>query len=416
MNSSSIDDLKHSLAYDYKHRLSIFKNATIEEQADVILRLNKNIQREIIQGIDDVLLIKILDILSPDDTTDLLQLLDKKRQIIIVEQLNESIKKDVSTLLNFDPESAAGLMNLDFIQVNASDTIGDVSKAVQKHEARTGKDPEILVIKDKNLIGQIPDHKLALADKSEKVEKYIRKIVSIKYNVKHREVISQFRNNPHSKVAVVGDANQILGIIYTDDILKLLQKNEAASLYSFAGLSNEESIYDSIQRKVNFRYKWLIINLGTAFLAAFVVSLFNEVIAKNILLAVYMPIVAGMGGNAGTQTLAVMVRGLSQNKLKFGDIFSVVGKEASAGIINGIINGIIIFLIVLFVNHNLGVAIVLGLAMISNLFIAGFFGTLVPILMKKLGRDPASSATIFITTATDVFGFMVFLGLANLIL
>jgi magnesium transporter len=207
-----------------------------------------------------------------------------------------------------------------------------------------------------------------------------------------------------------------LGIIFSDDIIRMMQDEESASLYDFAGVNEEESVYDSSQRKVKFRHRWLIVNLGTAFLAAFVVSLFQNVIEKEVLLAIYMPIVAGMGGNAGTQTLAVLVRGLSNNDLGWKEISKTLRNEVKAGFINGLMIGVMVFLIVLLFNRNLLVGLILGIAMVSNLMTSAFFGTLVPVMMKRLGKDPASSATVFITTATDVLGFFVFLGLATILL
>jgi magnesium transporter len=179
---------------------------------------------------------------------------------------------------------------------------------------------------------------------------------------------------------------------------------------------DEELVTDTATMKVKHRYKWLIINLGTAFLASFTVSLFDETISKYVLLAVYMPIVAGMGGNAATQTLAVLVRGIALKQIEFRTAWPTLRREVSAGLLNGIINGIIVAAIVIVINHDYRIALILSLAMIVNLVVAGTFGTIVPLLMQKFGKDPAASATVFITTATDVLGFLAFLGLATLIL
>lgn len=212
------------------------------------------------------------------------------------------------------------------------------------------------------------------------------------------------------------DNGSSLGVLYSDDVLSILKDKEGSSLYDFAGVHDEEEVTDPASTKVRFRYKWLILNLATAFLASFVVSLFDDTISRNVLLAVYMPIVAGMGGNAGTQTLAIMVRGIALNQIDSRNFWNPLIEEISAGFVNGVINGLLVFSIVLLVNHDFKVAIVLGIAMVVNLVVAATFGTIVPLIMKALGKDPASSATIFITTATDVLGFLAFLGLATLVL
>ena len=199
-------------------------------------------------------------------------------------------------------------------------------------------------------------------------------------------------------------------------MLQLIEKEQGSSLYNFAGIKQEESVTDTAKNKVRNRYRWLIINLGTAFLAAFTVSLFSNTLDKYVLLAIYMPIVAGMGGNAATQTLAVQVRGISLRQIDLSNAWMSLRNELGAGLVNGIINGIIVFTVVMVVNHDFKIAMVLGLAMIINLLVASTFGTLVPLIMKRLGKDPATSATIFITTATDILGFLAFLGLATIVL
>ena len=181
-------------------------------------------------------------------------------------------------------------------------------------------------------------------------------------------------------------------------------------------MSDEETVTDPATRKIQLRYKWLIINLGTAFLAAFTVGQFESVLSKFVLLAVYMPIVAGMGGNAATQTLAVMVRGIALKQIDLKTAYRTLRSELGSGLVNGLINGLLVAAVVLIMNGDVKIAFILAIAMIINLLVAAFFGTLVPLIMSKLKKDPAASATIFITTATDVLGFMAFLGLATLIL
>jgi len=228
--------------------------------------------------------------------------------------------------------------------------------------------------------------------------------------------VDLLNKSKHSKLAVLDRDGSIIGIIYPDDALALFDGEPAASLYDFAGVDDVERSFDSISAKVRHRYKWLIINLGTAFLAATVVGLFEETLTQFVILAMYMPIVAGMGGNAATQTLAVVVRGIAVGEISLKNSLPAIYKEVGAGFINGVINGVIVALVATFWNGNPMLGLVLGIAMIINLVIAGFFGALIPLVMKSLGKDPATSATIFITTATDVFGFFAFLGLATMVL
>lgn len=225
-----------------------------------------------------------------------------------------------------------------------------------------------------------------------------------------------FVSHPHAKIAVLNDSNQVMGIIYSDDILRLIQDTESSSLYDFAGISEEETVSDSARSKVKNRHRWLIINLGTAFLASFVVSRFESTLSAFVVLAAYMPIVAGMGGNAATQTLAVLVRGISLKQIELKTAWKTVRNELGAGLINGAIVGSLVACIVFVTTRDARIALVLGSAMIINLSVAALFGTVVPLIMSKLGKDPATSATIFITAGTDIIGFMAFLGLATIVL
>jgi len=399
-----------------KRRISIFREIPVNKQGFILLSLSKKLQQEVMNELDDKELIKLLDYLDPDETTDLLQNLSVYRRKKILKKLGKEIKEKLEFLLKFDPRTAAGIMSLDYIEVNKNTTFEQLSKLIQKHEKRTGRFPTILCVENGFLKGELSPYFLATNKRKEKVKKYIRKVPSIKYNETENNIVKTFKKHPHNKIVVLDDDNIILGVIHSDDILKLIEKKSANTLPDFAGISEEEDVLDPALVKVKNRYKWLIINLATAFLAASVVGLFQKTISAFVLLAVYMPIVAGMGGNAGTQTLAVVVRGLALKEIELKTARRVINNEIIAGGINGIINGILVAAVAILFNKNPMLGLVIGLAMIINLIIASFFGTIIPLIMKRLGKDPASSATIFITTATDVFGFFVFLGLATIML
>lgn len=398
------------------NRTTLFLSLDADKRVDMLRTVTKGVRRELLMKAPEEEVVTILQSLDPDEATDMLQSITKNKREKVLALLSQELKDSLSTLLAFDPDTAAGLMTLDYIQADVSDNIESVAKKFMNHEKQTGRPPVILALTDNRLSGFLPGHTLGLAAKSELIGKYVKRIPSISYAARHREVIDLFQRHPHSKVAVLNDSGEVVGIIYSDDILQIIQSDQASSLYNFAGIRQEESVTDSAKSKVKNRYRWLIINLGTAFLASFTVSLFDKTISKYVLLAVYMPIVAGMGGNAATQTLAVQVRGISLRQIELKNAWGTLKNELGASLVNGLINGVIVAAVVIFVNHDVKIAIVLGFAMIINLLVAGLFGTMVPLIMKKLGKDPATSATIFITTATDILGFMAFLGLATIIL
>ncbi|MPM41008.1 Magnesium transporter MgtE [bioreactor metagenome] len=404
------------LIYHPRQRLALFSSLPINRQVQILKRLPLNIQIQLLSQIDKTALLPILEYADPDESTDLLRHLPKNRQAELLAELSQSLQDDISLLLQFDPKTAAGLMSLNYVQVEDDENMAEIAKKIKKHEKRTGKFPLILVLHEGQIKGYLPNYKLAYATAGEAIASYVQPISTMAYTTSSQSVIRHFFDHPHSKVAVLNQDGMILGVLYADDVLRVIRQEEISSLYDFAGVHENETVFDSVKKKVSSRYKWLIINLATAFLASGTVSFFDETIAKYVLLAVYMPIVSGMGGNAATQTLAVLVRGIAMQEIELKTAWPTLKKELGSAFINGIINGILVAAVVLAFNHDPLLAFVLALAMISNLLVAAFAGTLIPLIMHKLGKDPATSATVFITTATDVLGFLSFLGLATLIL
>lgn len=398
-------------------RTELFLELPLEKRAALLMTVTGSVRRDLMMRVPETDLAAILQTVDPDDATDLLQLLTRRKREKVLQLLSEDLKQSISTLLEFDAETAAGLMTLDYIQVNVTDNIATVAKKFKEHEKRTGRPPVILALKDTGkLAGFLPGHELGFARKTEVIEKYVKRMHTLSYAATHDDVMDMFTTNPHAKVAVLNDSDAVVGIIYSDDVLRLMQESEASTLYDFAGISDEESVTDTARFKVRNRYRWLIINLGTAFLASFVVSRFQDILSAFVILAAYMPIVAGMGGNAATQTFAVIVRGIALKQIELKTAWQTLKNELGAGFINGAIVGILVATIVVLTTGSFKIAFVLGLAMIINLIVAAIFGTLMPLILSKLGKDPATSASIFITAGTDVFGFLAFLGLATAIL
>lgn len=398
-------------------RTELFLGLPAHQRIELLRSLTPHVRKDILLHVPDEDLVKILEAVDPDEATDILQLLKSKRRTRVLEMVSDELKHSLSQLLEFDAETAAGLMTLDYIEVGLDSTIADVSKRFKQHEKATGRPPVIVALKQNGrLAGFLPGHELGFGRKSETIGKYVKRLPSISFAASHDEVIHLFHAHPHAKVAVLNDQEDVIGIIYSDDVLNVMQEQESSSLYDFAGISREEGIADPIKKKVHNRYRWLVINLATGFLAAFTVGRFEQTLNEYVLLAVYMPIVAGMGGNAATQTLAVLVRGIALGQIQLKTAARTLRNEMGAAFLNGLLVAVLVAIVVIIINNDTKIALVLAMAMVINMVVAGFFGTLVPLVMSKLGKDPATSATIFITTATDVFGFLAFLGLATLIL
>jgi magnesium transporter len=404
-------EIQHS-----RKKTELIKSLPQNEQGFAILSLSKNSRKKILSELSDSEVLGLAHYLDPDDATDLLQNLDLERKKEIIGRLNEDLKKKVEFLLRFNPSTAAGIMNLDYILVDANSTLGEALKLLQEHEKRTGKAPTILAVDNGRLSGELPGYAFALNSPSSKIRELARRVPHIKYSAKEPEISRCFKRHKHNKVAVTDDDGSIMGVIYSDDILRLMKSESEADLYGFAGVNQGEHMLDSPISKFKNRSGWLAISLFALFCVAFVVSLFEKTLESYIILAIYLPVIAGVGGNAGTQTLAVIVRGLSLNEIDPKVGRKIIANEFATGLLNGLFIGAMIALVAVFWNKSPLFGALAGVSMIINLAIASLIGAIAPMALKKLGKDPAISSTVFITALIDVCGFFIFLGLATLIL
>ena len=397
-----------------------FATLSRSRKRDVFFTLPEPVREDLVADMDREQLRRFVGNLDPDEATDVLGYAPEAVREDVLSHLDANRREKVSYLLSFDPESAAGLMDVDYVTVDAEDSFQAVADRVQRFERRTGRFPTIFVLDGRELLGELKGATLAMTERdSERLADYVEEIPSIRYDRDDEEVLAVFRENRDRTVAVLDEDEEIVGVIHADDLLTVVEEAAGETLYEFTGVDEEESALDGPLAKVGHRYKWLILNLGTGFLAAAVVGLFEATIASIAVLAAYMPIVAGMGGNAGTQAMAVTVRGISQGQVTLATGKRVIFNEVLAGAVNGLITGALVAVIATaFSSAEFGVLLgaVIGVSMVANLVIAGFFGALIPLVLDRAGQDPATSATIFITTATDVLGFFVFLGLAQVFL
>lgn len=390
------------------------------EWRGVFFELPENVRETLITDMSQSQLKAFIDRLDPDEVTDVLGYVDEDTREALLTTLDTERREKIDFLLSFNPRSAAGLMNLDFVTVDEDRDFLKVTERVRHFENRTGRVPTIFVTDEDKLLGELPGAALSVADREiETITDYVQETPQIQYDRDDEEVLAVFRQNRERTVAVLDEDEDILGVIHANDLLMMVKEARGETLYEFTGVDEEESVLDGAGKKVRRRYKWLILNLGTAFMAAAVVGLFESTIAAVAILAAYMPVVAGMGGNAGTQAMAVTIRGISLEQVSLSTGKRVVINEVLAGAVNGLITGALVAVIAIafsFAEFGILLGAVIGVSMVANLVIAGFFGAITPLLLDRLGFDPATSATIFITTATDVLGFFVFLGLAQAIL
>ena len=407
----------HKLTYQVKERMNVLRAISVPEQAAVFEKLSPYVQQSILRQLKSNEIVDMLDHMDMQQAEHIIKRIpNHKRREKIVQKLKGDIKEKMDYFLRFHPKATLALINFNYIFLSASMTVGEAAGIIDEHYQETGKYPEVLVHEAGELLGEVPLASLVRERNTSTLRKHVKPIDCITYQAEINNVIDILVASGKRKIVVLDNDTSVLGVVYSDAAKALFGNLPAESLYDFAGVDDSEKPFDSIGRKVQNRYKWLILNLATSFLAGSVVLSFQSTLDAVTILSVYIPIIAGMGGNTATQSFAIMVRGLTLGTISMKTAGPAIRREFGAGIVNGIIIGLIVALISFVWNGSPMLGMVVGLALVGAHIIAGVAGSFIPLLMKHLGKDPASTSTIFITTATDVFGLFFLLGLASIFL
>lgn len=406
----------------------VLKNLPDDILGDVILELPEKLREFTYERLSTKQLTDAVDELESDDQTDIIQEieeLDEKKAQEIFEGLEEDDQEEINWLKRYEEEEAGAYMQLELFSATLNEKIGDSIKRLKiaKDQEELENIHQVFIVdENKSLIATILLEDLITADFSQTYEELIKQYDENKfkpYKVNDDEdindVAKQFEKYNLSVVAVVGYQNMLMGRITADDILDVIEDSATEQMYQLAGVDDDFE-HDDLTTTAKKRAIWLFINLGTAILASIVIGLFDETIQAFVALAILMPIVASMGGNAGTQTLAVMVRQMALGEIDFENSKDAIKKEVFIALFNGFLFAIIIGLIAYFWFTLPLLGVVIALSMIINLFSAGFFGALIPLTLQKFDIDPAVGSTVLLTTVTDIVGFFSFLGLAKIIL
>ncbi len=332
----------------------------------------------------------------------------------LIESLPEKTKHLLRELLTYPLDSAGHIMSTQVIALRQDIT---VKQAVQKikHLVHNGFPASYayVVDEDRHLVGVINMRDLMLSSTQAILSEVVHKDVFAINCFTDREVVARELSQKRYFAAPVVDAeNRLLGVVRAEQLIKEVNEEATEDMQKMFGAGGDEKVFSSLWFAIKKRLPWLHVNLATAFIAAAVVALFEGIIAKLTILAVFLPVVAGQGGNAGAQSLAVVMRGLVMREIPAKRVKQLIFKEIGVGAINGLVIGVVTALIAWFWQGNSYLGLVIGLGMIVNLIVAGLAGASIPILMKRIGLDPAQSSSIILTTVTDVIGFFAFLGFA----
>jgi magnesium transporter len=386
--------------------------------AEIFPYLDGSIREELVEQLEPKELAAAVAELESDDAIDLIEDLDEEQRREILENLPPEARAEVEQGLTYPEYSAGRLMSREFVAVPQFWTVG---KALDYLRAQADSLPEdfydlFIVDPMHRLVGAAPLSRIMRQRRSVRIMDILTEdIRTIPATIDQEEVAFIFRQYGLVSAPVVDEGQRLIGVITVDDVVDVIDEEAEEDLLKLAGVPDTD-IYRAVLDTTKARFSWLAVNLLTAFLAAAVIGLFEGTIQQVVALAALMPIVASMGGNAGTQTMTVAVRALATRELSEANAMRVVAKEALVGCINGAVFAVLVGLVAGLWFGNVFIGIVIGIALIINLFVAGLVGTLIPLGLHRLHIDPAVASGVFLTTVTDVVGFFAFLGLATWIL
>ena len=358
---------------------------------------------------------RLVQEIPSDDAAVLIDRLPEELSTVVLNMIRPKPGGGVSELLEYEEQTAGRLMNPNVFALAEDLTAGEAITALQ-----TARDVEMVfylyvVDERRHLVGVVSLRRLLLVAPDTPLKRIMTTdVYSARVDTDQEEVARQVASYNLLAIPVVDAENKLVGNITVDDVIDIIKDEATEDVLRLAGVSKDDGVDTPPRESLRKRLPWLIVNLGTAFLAASVVGLFKGTIEKVVMLAVFQPIVAGMGGNAATQTLAVIVRGIALGELTWANARHALIKEGLVGLGNGVVNGIIGGVVVGLFTHDWMLGLILGMAMVINMFVAATAGTLIPLGLRALKVDPALASSVFITTLTDVFGFLSFLGLATI--
>ena len=411
--------------FDEERYLDILSQLPEELKAQVLIELPKPCHEEVIGHFTPAEIADLTNTLDTDDAAGLIRTIEEVDETVageVLQNLPASDRETLEALISYDWEEAGAYMQTELFEASVEEQIGDSVRRLKRLKAAKEVDNvyQVYVIgRDRTFLGSIPLEDLILLGPHVRYETLVAEginTVAVGATENIKNVIEVAANYDMNVVPVIDDQGRLLGRITSDDIYDIIEERATGQLYNLAGVSDEAEQEESLLRIGQTRAVWLGINLVTAVAASVVIGFFDTTIHSLVALAVLMPIVASMGGNAGTQTLTVTVRQLALGDISRGDARDTVMKEVYLALMNGALFAAVIGVVAWLWFSLPLLGVVIAASMVINLFCAGFFGAVIPLLLQKLGIDPAVGSSVLLTTVTDIVGFFSFLGLASVIL
>jgi magnesium transporter len=416
MHAADIADLIDELEDD--DRLRLFTLLDVETASDVILELSDTSREQLIEDLSNEQLTDIIEEMESDDAADIIAELSDDQAKAVLEAIEPEESEEVKELLKYPEDTAGGIMQSELVSMGQKATINDAFQAVVDATETIENIYDIFVVDDDDkLIGSVPLQRLITRKRFTPIVEMIDEdIPSVPADMDQEEVARLFKKYDLVSVPVVDRENRLLGRITIDDVMDTVEEETSEDIYRIAGLGEDDTVFNSTTESVKKRLPWLYLNLVTALASVLVIGFFEDTIKIMVALVFFMPVVAGLGGNAGSQTLTLIVRGMALGEITFENAKRALLRQISVGIANGLAVGIVIGLIAWLWKGIPILGLILGLAMIVSVFAGTLVGVLIPLALKRLKLDPALGSHIFLTAFTDAFGFLSFLGLATILL
>ena len=417
LNKMNASEIAHMLeSSPPKQRNLLFSLLKTEEEGDVLFELGEEIQQDLMSNISDEELAEAVKELELDEIVDILQNLPEERMRMILSSMSKIDRKRIEIGLTFPENTAGGLLNTDVISVRPDNSIDLVISYLRDQKKLPDSTDKIFVVNDDNeYLGELSIGEIVTKEPKMIVREIMQtESPALNVNMEDKEVATIFERNDLVSSAVVDDQGKLLGRITIDDVVDVIREDADQNLLGMAGVA--EDTFAPPGRAAKSRVFWLSMNLITAFIAASTINLFQDAIDKVVYLAVLMPIVASMGGVAATQTLTIVLRGLTLEQINTSNIGWLFKRELAVSIINGIVLSILVGFSTFFWFGDKILAILISCALVINLISSVIAGILVPLVLRKINQDPAIGGSVVVTTVTDVIGFISFLGLATIYL
>lgn len=413
LHPSDVANLIENLSYDTRVKLIEIESFNIAPE--IFIELNESIQGEVLKLLSINSIANIIKRLESDDAVSILENIEIDKKNLILDKLPPKDRFLLEEGLSYPEDSAARIMQREFTAIPSDWTVGQTIDYLRESNDLPQEFLEIFIVdNDFKPIGIVPSSRVLRTPREFKMNSIMREMpVLISVNMDKEEVGHTFENYNLVSAGVVNKNNKLVGMITADDVVTVVQEEAEEDVLRLAGVGDEE-ITDTVFVKTKRRFNWLLINLATALLASWIISIFGAEIEKVVALAFLMPIVASMGGNAGMQTLAVTIRAIATKELSSSNINQIIGKEFFIGVLNGIIFAVITAVVVHLWFKQIDLSIIIAASMVLNMIVAGLFGILIPVTLKKMNIDPALASSVFVTTVTDVIGFLSFLGIGSL--